>query len=92
VNWATVDLQAGLKSLLRPRRDGETAFPSLGDINLACEMARSARYKAEDALLMRRQEVEQERHRREHPDEFMSSEEFWGSPEVRELLGKTKRV
>ena len=87
-----MDLQAALRSFVRPREAGETAFPSLGDIERACEVARGKRYQAEDAERLRRIELEEAEHRRLHPEEYMRAEDFWGSQEVKELLGKTRMM
>jgi len=77
---------------VRPREAGETAFPSLGDIEKACEVARTQRYQAEDRERLRRIELEEAEHRRLHPEEYMRAEDFWGSQEVKELLGKTRMM
>jgi len=87
------DIETALDQLgRRPRREGETAFPDLGSIEEEVRAIRSERRACEAKERERQQLLEEAEHRRLHPEEYMRAEDFWGSPEMQELLGKTRMM
>lgn len=74
-----VDLKAAITKLSLTRREsGETAFPDLGTVDEAARYERKRRWAIESEAREVIREAEQERHRREHPEEYVQMSEIVG--------------
>lgn len=72
VDYQLEDVREGLTKLsLRPRAEGETAFPDLGTVIGAVKDARRDRRIAEEQREQREAWAAEEAHRRDHPEEYL---------------------
>lgn len=73
------DIQAAFDLLAITRRqEGETAFPDLGTVDEAVRYQRKQRWAMESEAREVIREAEQERHRAEHPEEYVHMSEIVG--------------
>lgn len=73
------DLQAAISHLaLRPRAEGETAFPDLGTVNGAVDFEARKRRSAEARSRREQLDAAEEQDRREHPENYVSVAELIG--------------
>jgi len=82
------DLTEGLRSFVRPRERGETAFPDVGSIIEACKVARGERLQREALEREQRAAQEEAEHRATHPEEYFSIAD---DPDFKALFEKASR-
>lgn len=78
-----MDILSGLDWLGWNRGEFETAFPALDIMAAAIRKAKAKRREAEVAIDALDEELVQEAHRKEHPEEYVAARDVWA-----EMLAK----
>lgn len=88
------DVEAGLDRIgMRPRNEGETAFPDVATLQMAVRAARGVRIACEAKERERQHDLIAEQHRKDHPELYCSTADFWkeAMEKIRTRFGKSER-